>query len=157
MSWVAVRIAALFGRGAGRGNGAGARPQIVGRHLVATYHGCAASALLDGPGLLAALREAVRASGASILDEAQHVFPNGGLTAVILLAESHASIHTYPEVGACFVDLFTCCRACGVEQFDARLRAYLVPGRVERRVLTRDGSANAAALSARPLRRNKPY
>jgi S-adenosylmethionine/arginine decarboxylase-like enzyme len=68
------------------------------------------------------------------------------MTAVLLLAESHASIHTYPEHQACFVDLFTCGRACSAERFDAVLRQYLRPASVQRRTMLRhaDGVEEAS-------------
>lgn len=100
---------------------------FVGRHLVATYLDCDAAAILDGVGLLRAMEDAIRAAGATILDTRSHVFDGGGLTAVFLLSESHASIHTYPEYNACFVDLFTCGVTCSAEDFDAVMKQYLVP------------------------------
>ena len=56
---------------------------------------------------------------------------------VILLSESHASIHTYPEFNACFVDLFTCGEKCSSEYFDQALQSYLKPKLVNGRTLIR--------------------
>jgi S-adenosylmethionine decarboxylase len=56
----------------------------------------------------------------------------------LLLSESHAAIHTYPEHNACFVDLFTCGDHCHNEPFDRVLREYLKPGAVQSKVLIRD-------------------
>ncbi len=108
-----------------------------GRHLVVQYLGCDVTALEDHEGLLRAMREAVVASGATLLKMSEHPFEGGGLTAVMLLSESHASIHTYPEFGACFVDLFTCGHNCRAEDFDAVLRAYLRPRDASAKVLLR--------------------
>ena len=113
--------------------------QFWGRHFIASYNKCNIERLTS-PGLLTALREAIEASGASLLSEAVHTFPNAGLTAVFLLSESHASIHTYPEHSACFVDLFTCGESCRAEDFDAVLRKFLCPGCVDARVLVRHES-----------------
>jgi S-adenosylmethionine decarboxylase len=88
-------------------------------------------------GLLKAMDEAVKASGASILNRTFHIFPPNGLTAVYLLSESHASIHTYPEYGACFVDLFTCGENCSSEQFDRLMRVYLQPDQANVRKFAR--------------------
>ena len=43
-----------------------------------------------------------------VLGSARHDFPGGGLTGVIILAESHAAIHTWPEDGTAWVELATC-------------------------------------------------
>lgn len=54
------------------------------------------------------LLEGVHNSGASILQATKHEFYPQGFTAVVLLAESHVSIHTYPEEGIAYIDCFTC-------------------------------------------------
>ena len=56
-----------------------------------------------------ALRRAVRAAGASLLHLHLHEFsPNGGISGVAVLAESHISIHTWPERGYAAIDVFMC-------------------------------------------------
>jgi len=82
-------------------------------------------------------KSAVEASGATLLNYVKHTFPQGGVTLLLLLAESHASIHTYPEHGACFVDLFTCGRSCSGEEFSKVLQTYLKPKTVHSQVLVR--------------------
>ena len=101
--------------------------QFEGNHFFASYLGCDANALNDPMKLLAVMDEAVEASGAKILDKIYYVFDPAGMTAVYLLSESHASIHTYPEHGACFIDLFTCGSHCSSQGFEAVLKAYLQP------------------------------
>jgi S-adenosylmethionine decarboxylase len=108
-----------------------------GVHLIASYSGCDHRALADVETLREAMHRAVEASGATILDRSEYVFPPDGLTMVFLLSESHASIHTYPEHDACFVDLFTCGNKCSAERFDQFLREYLRPAQVEHKVLVR--------------------
>ena len=78
-----------------------------------------------------------RDAGKCSLDAVEHVFSPRGYTAVLLLSESHASIHTYPEHGACFVDLFTCGTTCKAEAFDQVLRDYLQPLQITQRILLR--------------------
>ena len=113
--------------------------QFWGRHFIASYNKCDQERLTS-PELVIAMREAIEASGASLLSEAVYTFPNAGLTAVFLLSESHASIHTYPEHSSCFVDLFTCGERCRSEEFDAVLRKYLNPRSVDARVMIRHES-----------------
>lgn len=112
--------------------------EFCGRHLLASYTGCDPRALRDLTGLRNAMRAAVQQSGATWLEAVEHVFPPDGITMVVLLSESHASIHTYPEYDSCFIDLFTCGRTCQVERFDQVLRVYLRPVGVQARVFSRD-------------------
>jgi len=58
--------------------------------------------------LAAAACAAVEAGGGHVLDETAVVFPNGAVTLVLLLAESHLSVHTWPEERLVAVDLFSC-------------------------------------------------
>jgi len=108
-----------------------------GKHFLASYLGCDQRAIGDLQSLLQTMENAVKASGATILSATPHVFPPNGLTVVYLLSESHASIHTYPEFGACFVDLFTCGDHCSPERFDQILRGYLRPSEVNARLFLR--------------------
>ena len=110
---------------------------FVGRHLLANFVGCDRRALNDLTELRAAMNRAVEASGATLLRTAEHVFPQGGYTLVMLLSESHASIHTYPEFDSCFIDLFTCGDSCSAEKFEAVMRDYLRPVKATRQVCIR--------------------
>jgi S-adenosylmethionine decarboxylase len=51
---------------------------------------------------------AVRAGGGHVLDISHVTFPNGAVTLVLILAESHLSIHTWPEENLIAIDLFSC-------------------------------------------------
>ena len=114
------------------------RHEFFGRHLLANYMDCDMAALCNLSLLRQTIQHAVHASGATICGWAEHVFPPNGLTLVLLLSESHASIHTYPEHAACFVDLFTCGRTCEAERFDQVMRDYLRPGRVCGQIMLRE-------------------
>jgi S-adenosylmethionine decarboxylase proenzyme len=109
-----------------------------GVHFLASYCDCDMQALTDLEHPAAAMNNAVEKSGATILETSSWIFPPNGLTMVLLLSESHGSIHTYPEYGACFVDLFTCGEKCSAEKFDAEMQAYLKPKTVNRRTLIRN-------------------
>lgn len=111
--------------------------QFYGRHFIASYLDCDPDAIRDLKALQATMDHAVQSTGATILSQNEFVFEPNGLTAVYLLAESHASLHTYPEKNACFVDLFTCGNSCSAENFDNTLRAYLKPQKVNVRFLLR--------------------
>lgn len=114
--------------------------RFSGQHFVASYLECDQEALSHVSRLLEVMDEAVVASHATILARHQVLFEPDGLTAVYLLSESHASIHTYPEHRSCFVDLFTCGTNCSAEPFDRLLRSYLKPERVNARMFLRHES-----------------
>lgn len=111
--------------------------EFRGMHLIASYSGCNQDALVDTNALTLAMKDAVQKCGANILDSSSYTFDGGGMTMVILLSESHASIHTYPEHSACFVDLFTCGDKCSHAIFDQALRDYLQPTEVNQKILIR--------------------
>ncbi len=79
-----------------------------GRHVLLTLHN--GDYMADANHVLYSIRRAAIAIGATVLHEYTHSFGEGlGVTAMCVLAESHISIHTYPETnGKAFVDIFTC-------------------------------------------------
>ncbi|OZM74558.1 adenosylmethionine decarboxylase [Amycolatopsis antarctica] len=81
---------------------------FAGRHVLAELSGVAPEKLNDIPFLRDALTQALVAADATVCQVIAHRFQPQGATVLALLAESHASIHTYPEIGAAFVDVFTC-------------------------------------------------
>jgi len=81
-------------------------------HLIADLHGIASAKLTDVAAIEALLRQAALAAGATIVYSHFHAFgPGQGVTGVVLLAESHISIHTWPEIGFAALDIFMCGRA----------------------------------------------
>jgi S-adenosylmethionine decarboxylase len=98
----------------------------AGIHLLADLHGVDPGLLTDAARIDALLREAALAAGARILHSHFHSFGAGqGVTGVLLLAESHISIHTWPEVGFAAADIFMCGTArpeLALELIEASLR-----------------------------------
>ena len=80
---------------------------FAGTHLVFDFWG---ASQLDNLELMeAALRESVDVAGATLLHIHLHHFtPNGGISGVAVLAESHISVHTWPEHGYAAFDVFMC-------------------------------------------------
>ena len=52
--------------------------------------------------------EAMQSAGATVVQTLSHVFPGAGLTCILILAESHAVLHTWPETGTVNIDIFAC-------------------------------------------------
>jgi S-adenosylmethionine decarboxylase len=84
--------------------------RCAGVHLIIDLH--EATGLDDIDLIEATLRRCVDAAGATLLHIHLHHFqPNGGVSGVAVLAESHISIHTWPEVGYAALDVFMCGKA----------------------------------------------
>jgi len=88
---------------------------MEGLHLTADLQqcGCDARWLLDAEALCGACTEAVRAAGLQAVNQLFHSFPAsplgpGGVTAVVLLAESHLCVHTWPEQRGVTLDVYVC-------------------------------------------------
>ncbi|MCD6368273.1 MAG: adenosylmethionine decarboxylase [Thermoproteales archaeon] len=80
----------------------------LGRHLVVEMYDCDIK-VLDSINLIRqALLEAARAANSTVLGDYFHKFYPQGVTGVVVVAESHLSIHTWPEYGFAAVDIFTC-------------------------------------------------
>ena len=88
--------------------------------------------LTDEPRLRAALHAGARAGGATVLGEEFCVFPNGAVTGVLVLAQSHLSLHTWPELSLANVDLLS----YGSVRGDAVLGEIRVRLAVERAAVT---------------------
>jgi len=97
-------------------------------HCILELYGCPSNLLNDLSFVRDAVRQASQQGLSTLLDMSSHQFHPQGVTVVGLLAESHISIHTWPECGYAAVDVFTCGesadpqRACQylVERFRAR-------------------------------------
>jgi S-adenosylmethionine decarboxylase len=80
--------------------------RCAGVHLIVDLHG--ANGLNDIDLIEATLRRCVTAAGATLLHIHLHHFQPSGVSGVAVLAESHISIHTWPEAGYAALDIFMC-------------------------------------------------
>lgn len=71
-------------------------------------HGCVEIASLAPHRVVTAFVNALERAGATVVQEVSHHFPGTGLTCVLILAESHAILHTWPETGTVNIDIFSC-------------------------------------------------
>jgi S-adenosylmethionine decarboxylase len=103
--------------------------RFAGTHLLVDLWD--ASNLADPAYIDRSLRAAASAAGATILHSHFHHFtPNGGVSGVIVLAESHISIHTWPERDFAAVDIFMC-GECDPALSVPVLRQAFAPARVD--------------------------
>lgn len=98
-----------------------------GRHVLADFCGVRADLLRDAMALEAQLVAAAQAAGANVLSAHFHHFGEGaGVTGVVMLSESHISIHSWPEHRFAALDIFMC-GAAQPELALASLQAALAP------------------------------
>jgi len=81
---------------------------LAGTHCLLDLYGCPRDRLEDAAIVRRAVARAVEAAGARLIEVVVHEFPGGGVSAIALLAESHLSVHTWPEHGYAGVDVYTC-------------------------------------------------
>jgi S-adenosylmethionine decarboxylase len=80
----------------------------LGKHLIIEFHECDPDVLNSTEACEEYLLEAARLAGATIIKPFFHKFNPHGVSGIIVIAESHFSIHTWPEYGYCALDVFTC-------------------------------------------------
>ncbi|WP_433891335.1 adenosylmethionine decarboxylase [Streptomyces sp. CA-111067] len=82
--------------------------QYAGTHLVCDAYDIDPAVITHNDRIVSEISSGIRSSGATLCGIQIKEFDPAGLTAVFLLAESHVSVHTYPEHRALFADVFTC-------------------------------------------------
>lgn len=80
----------------------------TGRHFIFELFGCDKAVLDDLTRIEGTMVDAAEAAGAMVVGKVFHKFAPQGVTGVVIIAESHISIHTWPELGYAAVDIFTC-------------------------------------------------
>ncbi len=102
---------------------------ITGTHICADLYDCDAAILDNLSALREALLGAAQAANATVLEVSAHEFEPQGVTILLLLAESHMSIHTWPEEKYAAVDVFTCGTRMRPEQAIKVISAAVGAGR----------------------------
>ena len=128
-----------------------------GLHLTADLHDCQCERdwFIDAAKLIAHCVQAVRVCGLQAVNQLAHTFPAhsqgpGGVTATVLLAESHLCIHTWPETQAVTVDVYVCNfgadHSAKAHALMDLLVAHFAPTHADRQALQR---GRAVALTAK--------
>ena len=96
--------------------------ESLGRHLLLELYDCSSEVLDSLESVKTAMVEAAKRAGATIIDVVFHEFNPFGISGVVVIAESHLSIHTWPEYRYAAVDIFS----CGDTLKPAEAASYLV-------------------------------
>lgn len=80
----------------------------LGVHSIVDCYDCDSILIDDLDYSKKIMLKSVELSGATVIDSVFHKFSPQGITGIIAIAESHFSIHTWPECGYCAIDIFTC-------------------------------------------------
>lgn len=80
----------------------------LGLHLLADFYDCNPAVIGNSEKVRALMLEAARRGKATIVTDVFHAFNPHGVSGVIVIAESHLAIHTWPEHGVAAVDVFSC-------------------------------------------------
>lgn len=82
--------------------------EALGRQILVEFYDCDQSKLNDVSFIESSLIDATKASGATLISHNVHKFSPYGVSGVVVIAESHIAIHTWPEYLYAAVDIFTC-------------------------------------------------
>ncbi len=118
----------------------------LGEHYICDFSHCDRELLLDSERCHALFSQAVRESGLTVVDEGLYKFSPHGFTSFLLLAESHASLHAWPEYGYCAIDLFTCNLSLDIMPLIEELRHLLGAETVEIRKVEREANVDRVTM-----------
>jgi len=109
----------------------------LGEHFVCDFSDCDPVLLLDSDRARELFTQAVRESGLTIVSEGFYRFSPHGFTCFLLLAESHASLHAWPEYGYCAIDVFTCNLYLDIDPLVQKLKSMFGCERITIRTVDR--------------------
>lgn len=117
----------------------------LSKHLLVDLYGCPADMLNDVTALEKVMIEAAQRAGATVINSMFHHFSPFGVSGVVVIQESHLTIHTWPEQGFAAIDLFTCGTQTKPRHALTHLKRALQSTRVEVRQFRR-GQSDASAV-----------
>ena len=82
--------------------------KTLGHHVLTEFYGCASDLLNNLETIQTLMEGAAHFSGATIVDSRFHRFNPHGVSGVVIIAESHLAIHTWPEFNYASIDIYTC-------------------------------------------------
>jgi S-adenosylmethionine decarboxylase len=131
--------------------------KALGRHIVCEFSGCDPMLLSDVDDIHAMMIAAAKAARATVMESAFHRFEPQGVSGTVILAESHLSIHTWPEKGYAAMDFYTCgdhtdpWLACDLAAEELRAKSVLTT-EFKRGIEKSDGEFSHVVSADRDLR-----
>ena len=111
--------------------------KALGNHLILELYDCPARILDDPEHVGRTMLAAVEASGATVIQPFFHQFAPQGVSGVVVISESHFSIHTWPEYGYAAIDVFTCGDVIDMQAAAEELRRGFSAGSMQKMMLSR--------------------
>lgn len=82
--------------------------EALGKHLLAEFYACDVEAINDLRLVEETMIQAAKEAGATVIGSSFHLFDPHGVSGVVIISESHLTIHSWPEYAYAAVDIFTC-------------------------------------------------
>ncbi len=120
----------------------------LGEHYICDLSDCDRDLLLDSDRARDLFTQAVREAGLTIVSEGYYRFSPHGFTCFLLLAESHASLHAWPEFGYCAIDLFTCNLTMDIRPLVQKLQTLFGSEHCAVRNIDREAELTPAVLNS---------
>lgn len=117
----------------------------LGNQYLAEFYGCCTEAINDKDRIRVAMIEAAKIAKATIVADVFHQFNPHGISGVVVIAESHIAIHSWPEHHCASVDIFTCSEDMKPEDAVEYLKSVFKAQRVDVKKVAR-GLVNTPAL-----------
>lgn len=111
--------------------------RVLGIHTIIEFYGCSSTAISDSRKVEQAFLEAARLSKAHIVDSNFHYFTPHGVSGVVIIAESHFSVHTWPEFKYAAIDFFSCSSSIDIDIATDYLKKVFLPKDVKISVIKR--------------------
>jgi len=122
----------------------------IGRHCILELYECDKAKLNDEAFIRTTITSSAKVAGATLINLVTHSFNPQGVTGLALLAESHISIHTWPEIGYAAIDVFTCGEHTMPEKACKLLSNYLSAKQFSFKSLEREIPDGLKALNREP-------
>ncbi len=110
---------------------------FVGQHALLNFIGVDSAILKDHEMIKKILLDSANKGNFTILNSFFHAFDNHGFTGILLLSESHMSIHTWPEYNYMALDVFSCASSAKLEKTIDSLKSKFKCNRIEEKRLNR--------------------